>query len=173
MTMLTNCAVPEGFRIGGVFHFSHYGPDGQLVDKWDAENIVVNQGLDHALGVVLADATQVSTWYVLLKDVEAPDAAMTYQVPVFTEITGYTGDRPAWTGATVSGRSIVNNNTVASFAITASITAAGAGLASSADKGEVTAGEYLFCVADFASAKALVSGDTLEVTYTITAATST
>jgi len=175
MTMDTRRAVPDGFRIGGVFHFSHYGPEGQLVDEWDAPNLITNQGLNHALGVVLAAATQAASWYVMLKDATGDplDGTETYQTKVFTEITAYDeATRPAWNPATISGQSVANTATVAAFTINASTTVVGAAMADSAVKAGSTAGHYMFCAANFASAKALVSGDTLEVTYTLTAATS-
>jgi len=175
MTMDTRRAVPDGFRIGGVFHFSQIR-DGEVLDEWDAPNLITNQGLNHALGVVLAAGTQATSWYVMLKDNTGDplDGAETYGTQVFTEITAYDeATRPAWNPATVSGQSVANSATVASFTINASTTVYGAALADSNVISGATAGHYLFCAANFASAKALVSGDTLEVTYTLTAATST
>jgi hypothetical protein len=177
MTIDTKSGVPAGFTLGGVFAFTQRDADGNIVDQWDAHNVVTDQGLDHALGVILAGSTAYSTWYVLLKDATGDplDGTETYQTTVFTEITAYDeAARPTWANTTVSGQSIDNSSTVASFAIsTAGATVAGAGLASSSTKSGTTAGEILFCAANFASAKTLVSGDTLEVTYTITAASST
>ena len=177
MTMDTKQDVPAGFKLNGVFGFTQLDAEGNVIDQWEATNIVTNQGLNHALGVILANATQYATWYVLLKDDTGDPiaATATYQTAVFTEITAYDeATRPVWEATTVSSQSVDNSSTVASFAIAvAGATVVGAGLVSSNVKSGTTAGEHLFCAANFTTAKTLVSGDTLEVTYTITAATST
>lgn len=177
MTMDTRQDVPAGFKLNGVFGFTQLDAEGNVIDQWEATNIVTNQGLNHALGVVLAGATVYTTWYVLLKDNTGDPiaATATYQTAVFTEITAYDGaTRPVWAKGAVSSQSIDNSATVASFAISATgATVHGAGLVSSNVKSGTTAGEHMFCAANFTTSKTLVSGDTLEVTYTITAATST
>ena len=72
-----------------------YDKDGKL--KWydEAENTVVNAGLQHILDVTFTGATQVSTWYVGLTDsspsVDASDTLGTHSG--WTEVTAYSGDR--------------------------------------------------------------------------------
>jgi hypothetical protein len=87
----------------------------------------------------------------------------------WTELTPFTGaSRVTYVEASASGQSITNSANKASFSITTAATVAGAMLAS-VITGSGGSG-ILLCAADFASAKAVENGDTLEVTYTITAA---
>jgi hypothetical protein len=155
-------------RVGGVFEFVCYGPDGQVKWRDTAHNLVTNVGLDHILDVVLHDATQVSTWYVGLKNTGAPAAGDTLATHgTWTENDNYTGDRKEYVEAAASSQSITNSANKASFSIdTDAQSIAGAFLCSAATG---TAGTLL-CVANFASAKSADNGDTLEVTYTISAA---
>ncbi len=158
----------DGFKIGGTFFVQCFDKDGNL--KWEdaAKNIVTNVGLDHVLDVVLHGASATATWYVGLKNVGAVAAGDTMASPgSWTENTNYTGDRKEYVEAAASSQSITNSANKASFAIdTDSQTIAGAFLTAAATG---TAG-ILFCVADFTGGnKSADDGDTLEVTYTITA----
>lgn len=139
--------------------------------KWveTAKNIITNAGLDHALDVVFHAATQVSPWYVGLKnagDVAAGDTLSTHAG--WTENTNYTGDRKEFVEAAASGQSITNSANKATFAINADAqTIAGAFLCSAASGTSGT----LFSVVNFTGgSKACDNGDTLECTYTVNAA---
>lgn len=158
-------------RLGGIFTIDCYGPDGQL--KWTEEshNIVTNVGLDHILDVTLAAATQVSTWYVGLKNAGAVAAADTMASHAgWTENANYSeGTRQAYVEAAASSQSTTNSANKASFSIdTDSQTIAGAFLVSDSTKSGTSG--TLLCVADFGSSKSADDGDTLDVTYTISAA---
>lgn len=145
-----------------------YGPDGKK--KWTEKNhnIITNAGLDHILNVVLHGTTPVSPWYVGLKNtgnVAAADTLATHGG--WTENAEYTGDRKEYVEAASSSQSVTNSANKASFAITSdSQSIYGAFLASAATGTTGT----LLCVANFSSAKSADNGDTLEVTYTISAA---
>ena len=158
------------FRIGGVFTVDCFNPQGVL--RWTAvaKNLVTNVGLDHILDVVLHAAAQVGTWYVGLKGTGTPAAGDTLAThATWTENTNYTeGARVAYNEAAASSQSITNSANKASFSINADTqTIAGAFLASVASGTSGT----LLCVADFTGGnKSADSGDTLEVTYTISAA---
>ena len=158
----------SGFFIGGKFIATCYGPNGEF--KWNTQghNIITNVGLDHSLDVILHGTTQTSPWYVGLKNAGAVAAGDTSASHAgWTENSNYTGNRQEYVEAAASGQSTTNSASKASFSIdTDSQTIAGAFLDSAASG---TAG-ILLCVADFASAKAADNGDTLEVTYTISAA---
>jgi hypothetical protein len=160
--------ISNRIRLGGVFEVVCRGPDGRV--KWTerAENLITNEGLDHILNVVLHATTQVSTWYVGLKNTGSPAAGDTLASHAgWTENSNYSGDRKEYVEAAASSQSITNLENKASFAINAdSQSIHGAFLASAATGTSGT----LLCVANFASAKAADNGDTLEVTYTISAA---
>jgi hypothetical protein len=158
----------NGFKIGGVFTVECFDKDGNL--KWieDAKNVVVNVGLDHILDVVLHGDTQITEWYVGLKGSGTPSSADTLASHAgWSEVTPFSGaSRVTWVEAAASGQSITNSANKASFSITSTATVEGAFLASAITGTTGT----LFCAADFASAKGVDNGDTLEVTYTISAA---
>ena len=158
----------NAIRIGGIFEADCFDKNGNR--KWSdvAKNLVVNEGLNHILNVQFHGTAQVGTWYVGLK--EAGTAASVHTLAshaAWAEATGYTtGLRKAYVEATASGKSITNSASKASYAISSSATIAGAFVCS------VTSGTsgILFCAADFTSPRAVENGDTLEVTYTLSAA---
>ena len=150
-------------------------PEGNV--KWveEIENLVVNEGLDHALDIVLSGGTQITTWYVGLTDgtptIAAGDTLSSHAG--WTEIQAYDeATRETWTDGGVSGQSVDNSGTVASFAVNAnSTTVGGAFLASDNTKGGTTG--TLYAVGAFSGGdKTADSGDTLEVTATFTASSS-
>ena len=158
----------ESAYFRGLCRIDCYGPD--CVLKWTKtnHNIITNVGLNHILDVVLHGDTPVSPWYVGIKNagsVAASDTLATHAG--WTENSNYTGNRQEYNEAAASGQSTTNSANKASFPITSdSQTIAGAFLASAATGTSGT----LLCVADFASSKAADNGDTLEVTYTVSAA---
>lgn len=159
--------------MGGTFHWTHKR-DGEVVEQWDSKNIVTDEGLDYLLDAGLAGGTQITTWFIALKDDtgDPVDGSETYATPVFTEIENYDeAARPAWTAGTVSSQSVDNSGSAASFTISATVTVHGAALMSDNTKGDTaTAGAVMYAVSNFSSSKALVDNDTLEVTYTFTMA---
>jgi hypothetical protein len=156
-----------GFKFGGYFTLTCIGPDGKI--KWTelAKNLVVNEGLDHILDVVLHGTTPVSPWYVGLKNTGAMAAGDTQASHGnWTENANYTGNRQEYVEAAASSQSTTNSASKASFSIdTDSQSIYGAFLVAAA-----TGDGVLLCGADFASAKSADDGDTLEVTYTVSAA---
>lgn len=143
------------------------GADG--VVKWveEVDNLVVNAGLNDLLDKYFKGSTYSAAWYVGLKGAGTIAAADTLASHGgWTEITAYTGNRKPLTLGSVSSQSVNNSGSPASFAINGSATVAGAFIAS-VDSG--TSG-VLYGAADFSSSRAVVNGDTLNVTATLTAA---
>lgn len=154
-------------KVGGFFHAECFDANGNR--KWSdvAKNLVVNAGLNHILDVVFHGTTPVNPWYVGLKLTGSPASADTLATHTgWTEATGYTGVRKEYVEAAASGKSITNSANKASFAIGSTATIAGAFVASPSSGTTGT----LMCAANFTSPRAVESGDTLEVTYTISAA---
>lgn len=157
-------------QIKGEYTFKAYNADGSL--KWEDkfENLVVNNGLDHILDIVLKLNTQATAWYVGLKaagSVVAGDTMASHGG--WTEITAYDeANRPQWVGGALSAQSVDNSGSPAAFTIdTNGTTIAGAFLVSTNNKGGSSG--TLFSAGDFASAKTLDDNEVLEVTvkYTI------
>ena len=162
----------EVAKATGRFLMECYDKDGIL--KWSAEesNLVVNVGLQYMAGTALTSTTQITTWYVGLYGAGAsntPAAGDTMSSHAgWTEVTPYSGARPTATfvAATNANPSVVTNSaSPASFAITSTQTVGGAFLVSNSTAGGSTG--TLFSAADFQSPgdRAVVSGDTLNVTY--------
>lgn len=143
-----------------------------------SENIVTNEGLDYILDSGLSGGTQITAWYVTLAmDDVAAAAGMTYATPTFAEITGTQvaeATRQAWTDAGVSAQSVDNSASPAVYTADATFTAYAAALvgggAAASTLDDSAGGGVLYAYSQFASAKALTASDTIEVTYTFTAA---
>jgi hypothetical protein len=147
---------------------------GIIIDEFDVENLVVNQGLNYLLGSSLAGGSQITAWYIGLFSgnytVLATDTAASIATNS-TEVSGYTaGARQVWTpnSSSPSGESTSNSSAQASFTFNASATVFGGFLVSSATISGTSG--TLFSGAQFGASKAVVSGDILLLTYTFTAA---
>ena len=169
--LVANTGSTEGARATGKYVVECHDKEGNL--KWvaETENLVVNVGLQYMAGVALTSTTQITAWYIGLYGAGAsntPAATDTLASHAgWTEITPYSGNRPAATfaAATNANPSVVTNSaSKASYTINATATVGGAFL-SSANSG--TTGT-LFSAADFSSPgdRSVVSGDILSVTYT-------
>lgn len=170
--MIARAIASGELEVRGHYHVECYGPDGNL--KWEDEidNLVTNAGLDHILSIVLKGGTQVTSWYIGLKGTGSAAAADTMASHAgWTEIhTEYSqATRPAWTGGSVSGGSVDNSASKATFSFTGSATVAGCFLVSNSTKNGSTG--TLYSAGDFTGGnKTPGNGDTLEVTATFTAA---
>jgi hypothetical protein len=162
----------DRFKLQGVFTATCRRPDGTIRWEEKTKNLVVNEGLDHALGVLFNGDTPVSPWYVTLFESNTTILAThTYAVPGFTECTAYDeATRPEYVEAAPSGQSLTNSANRAVFTISATKTIYGAALVSVSTKGDVAGGGVLWCAAQFTNAKICEDDDTIEVTYTLTSA---
>jgi len=162
----------------GRFKMACYDKDGAL--KWEAEedNLVVNTGLAYMAGSALTSVTAITTWYIGLYGAGAsntPAAGDTMASHAgWTEVVPYSNaTRVACTfaTATTANPSVATNSaSVAAFTINATSTVGGAFLTSGSAKSGTTG--TLFSAADFSSPgdRSVVSGDTLNVTYTLSLA---
>ena len=132
--------------------------------------MVVTEGLQHVLDVQFESGTQVTSWYVGLTDSSPTTAAgnTLSSHAGWAEESDYTGNRQLFNSAR-SSEQVDNSSNKASFAITTNFTAGGAFVASV----QTGSAGTLFCVEAFTGGnKVLATGDTLEVTYTISTADS-
>lgn len=156
--------------VGGKYHVEHLR-GGEVIDAFDCDNLVTNEGLNSLLNVYLQAATQITTWYLGVFEGNytpvATDTAATF-VASATESTAYTATaRQAWTPATASGQSITNSANKASFTFNATKTIYGAFLSSASAQSATTG--VLFSAAKFSAAKSVVANDQLLLTYTFSA----
>jgi hypothetical protein len=162
----------DGMRAGGVFHVQCLDKDGNL--KWETSehNLVVNEGLQNMNTEYFKGSTYSASFFLGL--VTGPGSGTTFAAAdtlaskAWTEYTDYAGSRKAVTfgTATTADPSVISNSaSPASFTISgAGGTVAGAFLCTVASG---TSG-VLFSESDFQSPgdRVVVSGDTLNVTYT-------
>ena len=141
-------------------------------EKWREinKNLVTTEGLNHVLSSTLDGGTQITTWYVGLKGTGSAAAGDTMSSHSgWSEITDYSQSvRQTLTLGTAAAGSIDNSASKASFSINATATIAGAFIPSDSTKSGTSG--TLYGVVDFASSRSVISGDTLEVTVTLTAA---
>jgi hypothetical protein len=163
----------ESAKGGGVFHVQCFDKDGNL--KWEDQmhNLVVNVGLQDMNTKYFTGSAYTASWFLGL--ITGPGSSTTYAAADtlashagWTEFTDYSGSRKAVTfgTATTADPSVISNSaSPAQFSITgAGGTVAGAFLC---NVNSGTSG-LLFSEADFQSPgdRVVVSGDTLNVTYT-------
>jgi hypothetical protein len=162
----------EASRAGGVFHVQCLDKDGNL--KWEDQmhNLVVNEGLQNMNTQYFKGSTYTAAFFLGL--ITGPGSGTTFAAAdtlaskAWTEYTDYAGSRKAVTfgTATTADPSVISNSaSPSSFTISgAGGTVAGAFLCTVASG---TSG-VLFSEADFQSPgdRVVVSGDTLNVTYT-------
>jgi hypothetical protein len=154
--------------------------DSNGVEKWREKNknLVTTAGADMILETALDGQTQITAWFVGLKnagtaviaDTMASHGTWTEIVHTtkYSETVRQTLTLGSVTGTTTS--SIDNVGNLATFSINATSTVAGAFIVSNNATSSATTGE-LYGVVDFGSARGVISGDTLTVTVTLTAKT--
>lgn len=169
--MTASTGTGEAAKATGQYVVECFDKDGNLKWKAETKNLVVNVGLQYMAGVALTSTAQLTSWYIGLYGAASsnnPAAGDTLATHAgWTEITPYSGNRPAATfaAATNANPSVVTNSaSKASFTINTTETVGGAFLCSVASG---TSG-ILFSAADFQSPgdRSVVSGDVLTVTYT-------
>lgn len=130
-------------------------------------NLVVNSGLDDLLNKRFKASSYTSADYVGLKGTGSVAAADTMSSHSgWSEVTGYSESvRQTLTLGTVSGQSVDNSASKATFSINSSVTVAGAFIVTNSTKGGSTG--ILYGAADFSSPRSLTNGDTLNVQATL------
>ena len=144
---------------------------GKVIWSDEFDNIVVTAGLNDSLDKHLKGSGYTAAWYVgLVSGTPTVAAADTMGSHAgWTEITNYDeATREVLTLGTVSAGSVDNSASVASFAINAGVTVGGAFVTSVSTKGGTTG--VLYGAGAFTGGnRALLSGDTLNVTVTCSA----
>lgn len=146
------------------YHVECIGADGQL--KWveDYENLVTTVGKTDIIDKYFKGSAYTAGWFLGLKGTGTAVVGDTLSTHAgWAEVTPYTGNRPGITFGTTSGGS--NAATAVSYAITGTATVAGAFVCNQATG---TAGT-LYSAGDFGVSRSVVSGDTLNVTLTVSA----
>lgn len=145
---------------------------GKVIDEFECENMVVDQGLNYVLNAAFGLAAPLAGWYVGLFEGNFTPTSGTIASTVAglsTECTAYTSaTRPTWTTVAATTKSLTNGAARASFTFNATKTIYGAFLVSSSTKSGTSG--TLFSAARFTTAKTVDTDDELLVTYVLTAA---
>lgn len=168
-----------------IYEFTCIGLDGKI--KWEDKcpNIVTNEGLNSLLDFICGNVeTPANVYVVLNKNDDAVSASMVYATQglsanQWSEVTTISeATRVVWTHGSVSSQSVSNSASTASFSISGTVTVYGAGLVySPSDSANISvigntavSDGVLYSIGAFSSSRAVESGDTLQVTATITTA---
>lgn len=155
--------------VGGVFELVCRDKNGRVKWRDTAENLVVNEGLQNILDTTFSGGTAIDPWFVGLTDNSpTPAAGDTLASHAgWVEFDEYTGNRQTYVEVRAA-QTLTNAASVASFPITG----AGGGVGGAFLAGVATgSASDLMCVAALTGGNRVVaSGDTVEVTYTFTAA---
>ncbi len=160
----------QDLTVGGYFTYEHIR-DGKVIDTWKEKNIVVNTGLNYILDAALSGGTVNTAHYVgLFSNNYTPNnAGVGTLITDLTEVNAKYNEttRPIWSEAGASSQTISNSASPAAFTFNASETIYGAFLISNNTKGGTTG--TLIAASKFASSRAMLSSDVLNVTYTLSA----
>ena len=177
-SLIAGSSAADSASAKGVYKVQCHDAQGNL--KWEAEapNLVVNEGLQDMNAKYFTGTTYTAAWYLGLYGsgaTNSPAAGDTMSSHAgWTEVVAYSqATRPVCTFGTptTANPSVATNSaSPATFSINATTTVGGAFLTSSSTKSGTTG--TLYSAADFSSPgdRAVVSGDTLSVTYTLSLA---
>lgn len=162
----------DGISFKGVFKFDVYSPGGIYLGTLHIPNTTMTAGRTDLLSVAFAAGTQKTAWYFGLIDatgysaISAGDTSAAHAG--WTESTAYAeATRQAWSPTAAS--SVATNATAPTITMNATTTVKGAFIISNSTKGGATG--ILWSAGLFSSGdQALVSGQVLRPTYSLTAA---
>jgi hypothetical protein len=174
-SIVSNKRLDASIAVANYYKVECFDAEGNF--KWEEviENLVTTEGLNYLLDVSFDSATQLTTWYVGLKDTGAPaanDTAANLGSQAWTEYTEYDeASRQTLTLGTAAAGSIDNVGNVATFTIgSPAPDVYGVFVVDDNTKGGQSPATVLYGVGDFGAAKVVDPNDTLNVTVTLTAA---
>ncbi len=147
------------------FHIECLDSEGNV--KWveEVENLVTTVGKTDIVDKYLKGSAYSAAWYLVLKGAGTIAVGDTLASHAgWTELNPYAGsNRPSITWGTTAAGS--NTSSAVAISINATATVAGAGIGAS--QAIATTSGVLYNMADFSAARSVASGDTLNVTVTI------
>lgn len=151
---------------GFTYHFTQKR-NGVVVDEWDAENLIPDEGVEYILGAaLLPGVAKINSWYAgLWAGAYQPTGAVAAStlLSVATEVTAYSpANRVAFSPSSVAGG---DASATQSYTFTDRATLNGAFVSSSSAKNSETG--VLVSVVRFGAERSVLSGDTLDVTNTV------
>jgi hypothetical protein len=159
-----------GLKLGTRQQWECRNEHGELLWVEDIHNLVVNEGLDDILDKYFKGSSYTAAWYVGLKGSGTIAVADTMASHAgWLEDTTYSNaNRPTLTLGNVSGQSVDNSASKATFNINGTATLDGGFICTDNTKGGSIG--ILYGAADFASPHSVLTGYTLTLTATLTSA---
>lgn len=143
--------------------------DGQVIDAWQDDNLLTTEGRNYILDTLLSGSSYTASWFLSLYTAGSAAAGNTYAAPVVTEVTSSVlATRPAVTWASAASGSKASNTIACNFIGSATVTGCMMlkGVNTIADT--ATAGGKMLSQAALSASRSVLSGDTLNITYTLT-----
>jgi hypothetical protein len=167
---MDNTAAAKGkIALGFTYTVDHIRA-GKVLGSEPVHNLIPEEGLNHAIGVLLKAETQQANWYLgLFEGDYTPTDAVTAGtvVSLATECTAYDESaRPQWVGGTVDEGFVTNEDNRAVFTMNADKTIYGGFLISSSTKGSGVG--KLLSIVRFPTAKDVEDGDILRLRAELT-----
>jgi hypothetical protein len=163
--------IKEGIKLETHWKIECFDAEGKL--KWleEFDNLVVDEGLNDSLDKHLKGSSYTAAWYCGLTNTTPTFAAgntMASHSGWVENVTYSQSTRPAVTFGTVASKSVDNSASKAVFSINGTTTVGGAFMVTVSTKGGSTG--ILYGGAAFSADRSVLSGDTLNVQITCTAA---
>lgn len=159
-----------GFGLDGQFIIEHRR-NGEVIHTQECGNLVVDEGLTHALDVIFNSAGQITAWYIGIFETDYTIAADDTAANISSrsvESTAYDeGVRQTFQSASAASNAVTNSANRAVFTMNDTKIIYGMFLSSSSAKNS-TLGTLMSSV-KFTQARSVISGDEILVTYTMTA----
>lgn len=171
-SVVNGASASSNVKVGGVFTVECFDADGNLKWKDEFHNLVVNVGLKDMNDKYFTGSSYTAAWYIgLINNSPTPslsggDTALSHAG--WSEFTGYSqSNRPtlSFSASTTADPSVISTASAAAFSITSTATIYGAFVISNATKGGTSG--TLFSEGAFAATRAVVNGDTLNVSYSL------
>lgn len=155
--------------LSGKYSFTHLR-NGAVIDEWEQSNLIPTEGLNYVLDLLFQAVTaKPAGWYIGLgTGAYTPSATDTgANLPTrAVETTSYSGGvRPAVAVAAAAGGAVTNAASKATFTFTAGVTITNAFVVSA----PIGATGIALSSLAVAPSRAMITGDQLMVTFTLTA----
>lgn len=163
----------------GIVTLKHFREDKLIYQNEESHNLLVDQGLNHFLNVVMGVDAKITTWYVgIFVNNVTPAAADTPGAQLGAAGTYGEGqdadydlpltNKPEYIDVPATAKVMTNGASPASFTIAATLTIFGAFISSVSAKTATTG--TLLAAKQFDASRAVIDNDILTVQYDITAA---
>jgi len=168
---MINNFLPERLGVVGHYLVKHIR-NGEVIYEENGTNLITDEGKNFILDTMFHGTTASGTWYFGLIDnsgytgVVATDTHASHAG--WTESTAYSETtRVEWLENAASSGSIGTSATKPSFSINATASIRGVFLADTNVKGSVSSSNKIWAEILFSSVLSVLSGDTIEFTYTV------